>query len=245
MGGLTGNRFSPFAPSSFQSQNLMGRRSLPSRKTEVDLGAALIVRDDMADNFDAVSMFGRTAPLEIEIGSGKGLFLRTAASAHPDRDFFGVEVVKKYAYFIADKLVRDELPNARILHGDGIAFLKTVPDESVDALHVYFPDPWWKKRHRRRRVLNESFFESADRILKPGGKLHFWTDVKEYFDSTLELMETASKLIGPLPVEAEPALHDMDYRTHFERRVRMNDLPVYRAEFYREQWRTEVIVGTV
>jgi len=78
----------------------------------------------------------------------------------------------------------------------------------------------------------------------PGGKLHFWTDVKEYFDSTLELMTTASKLIGPLPVEAQPALHDMDYRTHFERRVRMNDLPVYRAEFHREAWRTEVIVGS-
>lgn len=223
----------------------MGRRSLPRLDPEVSLDAALILKDEMAEAFDAAALFGRSAPLEIEIGSGKGLFLQTAAAAHADRDFFGVEIVGKYARFIANRLIRDELPNARILHGDGIAFLQTVPDASVNALHVYFPDPWWKKRHRRRRVMNESFFQSADRILMPGGKLHFWTDVKEYFDSTLELMKTASKLVGPLPVEPEPALHDMDYRTHFERRVRMNDLPVYRAEFYREQWRTEVIVGAL
>ena len=148
----------------------------------------------------------------------------------------------KYARFIAARLAKKELPNARILHGDGVAFLATVPDDSVSAVHVYFPDPWWKKRHRKRRVMNESLLAAVDRILVPDGRLHFWTDVKEYFESTLELMQSASKLIGPIEVTAEPALHDMDYRTHFERRVRVNNLPVYRAEFYKQPWRVELTV---
>lgn len=222
----------------------MGRRALPPIDPELDLKQSLLVRDELAETFDAAAIFGRIAPLEIEIGTGKGLFLQTSAAAHTDRDFLGIEIVGKYARFTASRLVKDELANARILHGDGVAFLKTVPTESVNALHVYFPDPWWKKRHRRRRVMNEALFEAADRVLVPGGKLHFWTDVKEYFDSTLELMQTASRLNGPLPVEVQPALHDMDYRTHFERRVRQNDEPVYRAEFQKEGWRTEIVVGT-
>jgi tRNA (guanine-N7-)-methyltransferase len=220
----------------------MGRRQLPKIDGELDLSGHLVNPDQLPTPFDPTATFGRCAPLEIEIGSGKGLFLSTAATAHPDRDYFGVEIMGKYARFIAARLAKQALPNTRILHGDGVKFLQTVPDDSVAAVHVYFPDPWWKKRHRKRRVMNESLLAAVDRILIPDGRLHFWTDVKEYFESTLELMQSASKLIGPIDVVAEPALHDMDYRTHFERRVRVNALPVYRAEYFKRPWRVEVTV---
>ena len=98
-------------------------------------------------------------------------------------------------------------------------------------MHVYFPDPWWKKRHRRRRVLNEAFLADVVRTLKPRGKLHFWTDVQEYFDTTLELIAEHTPLVGPLDVPEKPATHTLDYRTHFERRTRLNAEPVYRSEF--------------
>ncbi len=110
-------------------------------------------------------------------------------------------------------------------------FHELIPDGSLAAVHVYFPDPWWKKRHKKRRVMRGSFLRDVERTLQPGGWLHFWTDVEEYFQTTLELLAACSALVGPLPVPETPAEHDMAYRTHFERRVRLADEPVYRAEF--------------
>jgi tRNA (guanine-N7-)-methyltransferase len=79
--------------------------------------------------------------------------------------------------------------------------------------------------------LNEQFLRDAERTLTPGGTLHFWTDVEEYYQSTLELIAATVKLTGPLPVAEKPAEHDLDYRTHFERRTRKNNEAVFRAEF--------------
>jgi tRNA (guanine-N7-)-methyltransferase len=98
-------------------------------------------------------------------------------------------------------------------------------------VHVYFPDPWWKARHKKRRVMNEAFVREVERTLMPGGTLHFWTDVEEYFATTLELLAASTGLNGPLPVAEQPAQHDLDYRTHFERRMRLHGETVHRAEF--------------
>ena len=102
---------------------------------------------------------------------------------------------------------------------------------SLHAVHVYFPDPWWKKRHKKRRVMNEEFLRDVERTLIADGRLHFWTDVEEYFQTTLALIASSTAFIGPVPVAEKPAEHDLDYRTHFERRTRKSELPVYRAEF--------------
>ncbi len=76
-----------------------------------------------------------------------------------------------------------------MIHGDAQrVFAEVLPEVSVAAVHVYFPDPWWKKRHRKRRVMNERFLRDVERVLIPGGALHFWTDVEEYFQTTLELI---------------------------------------------------------
>ena len=99
------------------------------------------------------------------------------------------------------------------------------------AVHVYFPDPWWKKRHHKRRVMNERFLPQIARTLQTGGALHFWTDVRERYDATLELIATEHALVGPLEVAEKPAEHDLDYRTHFERRMRLDGKSIFRAEF--------------
>ena len=210
----------------------MGRRALRKLDPSLDLTGHLKTFDQLPRPCTAESLFGRAAPLEVEIGSGKGLFLRNAAAAKPDANFLGVEVAKKYAEFAAAKLATAGLTNALMVHGDGLRiFQELIPDNSLAAVHVYFPDPWWKKRHRRRRVMRESFLRDIERTLLPGGSLHFWTDVEEYFQTSLALLASETTLAGPLPVPETPAEHDMAYRTHFERRVRLADEPVYRAEF--------------
>jgi tRNA (guanine-N7-)-methyltransferase len=122
-----------------------------------------------------------------------------------------------------------------IVHGDGQrVFRDLLPDNTITAIHVYFPDPWWKKRHRKRRVVNELFLKDVVRTLIPDGRLHFWTDVEEYFNSGIAVITESTPLVGPLPVEERPAEHDLDFRTHFERRMRMAELPVYRSEFRKQ-----------
>jgi tRNA (guanine-N7-)-methyltransferase len=96
---------------------------------------------------------------------------------------------------------------------------------------VYFPDPWWKSRHHKRRVMNEPFVKDIERALMKGGSLHFWTDVEEYYTSTVEILAAHTGLSGPHEVPELAPEDDLDYRTHRERRVRRDGDRVFRSEF--------------
>jgi tRNA (guanine-N7-)-methyltransferase len=212
----------------------MGRRALRKIDPGLDLSRHLKEWDELSRPWDAGLLFARLAPLEVEVGSGKGLFLQSAAMAVPEHNFLGIEIAEKYARFAAARLAKHGLSNAVMIHGDAQRlFGELLPDHSVAAVHIYFPDPWWKKRHHKRRVMNESFVRQIERTLEHGGRLHFWTDVEERFHATLELIAAETSLVGPLPVFEQPAEHDLDYRTHFERRMRLDAKPIYRAEFRR------------
>jgi tRNA (guanine-N7-)-methyltransferase len=170
--------------------------------------------------------------LEIEVGSGKGLFLLNASAAFPDRNFLGVEIARKYARFAAYRLAQHGRNNARVLAGDGrLLFRDLLPDRCAAAVHVYFPDPWWKARHRKRRVIEPQFVRDVARVLQIDGVFHFWTDVEEYYESACAEIEQLGLLEGPFPVAPAEAAHDMDYRTHFERRMRRTEQPVFRSFF--------------
>ena len=212
----------------------MGRRALPKLNPKLDYSDYYDEIGRLPDDWKLSTLFDPTIPLEVELGSGKGLFITTASGVCPERNFLGIEIRKKYANYCAAKISEAGRDNAFMLQGDGLLFFhKFLPDKSVDDVHVYFPDPWWKSKHRKRRVLNESYMQDVIRVLKDEGRFHFWTDVEEYYLSTLELLKEFPVLKGPQPVTAKPAEHDMDYRTHYERRTRRYDRPVYRSLYVR------------
>ena len=150
------------------------------------------------------AIFGNDHPVELEIGSGKGLFLANAATARPDHNFFGIELGKKYARRAADRAAKRGLANVRVYPGDARHFMtRFVPDASLTALHVYFPDPWWKARHKKRRVFGPPLVLDAERTLIPGSELHVVTDVAEYFGVIQALMAEHPRFTN-LPVPVPP-----------------------------------------
>jgi tRNA (guanine-N7-)-methyltransferase len=180
------------------------------------------------------ALFGNDRPVELEVGFGKGLFLLTSALAHPEINFAGIEIERKYVLYTATRIAKRRLANVRLAHGDARDFIsRRVPASSVHTVHVYFPDPWWKKRHHKRRVFTEEFARQCARVLVPGGILSVATDVEEYFAVITELLAIIPEFRKlPPPEEHEPQ-HDLDYLTNYERKARKVGTAVHRARYAR------------
>jgi tRNA (guanine-N7-)-methyltransferase len=177
-------------------------------------------------------VFGNDHPVELEVGSGKGLFLANAAVSGPDHNFLGIELARKYARRAAERVAKRRLANVRVVAGDARLFLaRSVPPASLRAVHVYFPDPWWKARHKKRRVFCEPLVADVERSLEPGGDFWIATDVEEYFGVIRALLATHPRFHErPIPEPRTPE-HDLDYLTNFERKYRIEGRPIYRVHY--------------
>jgi tRNA (guanine-N7-)-methyltransferase len=131
--------------------------------------------------FDFAEMFGNPRPVELEIGAGKGTFLVARARARPGLNFLGVEWARKYCHHGADRAGRWGLTNVRMIRADAELLVKRrVPDASLLRAHIYFPDPWPKRKHVRRRLIQPPFVDLLRRKLMIGGVLAVVTDHTEY-----------------------------------------------------------------
>ena len=210
----------------------MGRRSLPKIQGNLDLSHYLKTFDDLPKENLSEELFGRVAPLELEIGSGKGLFISGAAKSNPEHNFLGVEIAYRYSMASAARLAKLDAPNGVMVNADAAQVLnEIIKSNSLIAAHIYFPDPWWKKAHRKRRIVRPDVVQMIEERLVVGGKLHFWTDVEEYYLSGVEIIKLSTNLAGPFDVPERPATNHMDFLTHFERRTRLHEAPVYRSYF--------------
>lgn len=180
--------------------------------------------------FEWPVLFGNSHPVEVEVGFGKGMYLLSASAARPDVNFLGIEIVRKYALYAATRIAIRKLGNVKVACADAKSLMRDrIADRSVQAVHVFFPDPWWKKRHHKRRLFTPDFVASVERILKVGGLFHVVTDVEEYFGMMREMVAQVPSLVEVLPPAATDPAHDLDYLTNFERKFRKEGRPIYRA----------------
>jgi tRNA (guanine-N7-)-methyltransferase len=182
---------------------------------------------------DLAQLFGRAAPVELEIGVGKGRFLMLAATARPDTDFIGVEYARAYAEKTIDRLGKRGLTNVRVVHADAASFVRErLPNGCLSAVHVYFPDPWPKKRHHKRRIVRRDVLDELARTLRARGALRIVTDHPAYAEVIRERLDQHEAFADPEPSSTEAALPGMDDLvkggvTNFEIKYRREGRPIH------------------
>ena len=175
-------------------------------------------------------------PVELEVGSGKGTFLVDYAAAHPELDLLGVEYARAFYRYAADRARRHALPNGRLLYADAASFLRLyVPSASLRQVHVYFPDPWPKKKHHKRRFVCEANLRELHRVLRgretddaEAGKVRLATDHADYFAWMEEAAAACDDAFERLAFE-RPGSGEADewVGTNFERKYRREGRPFH------------------
>ncbi|MFD2766114.1 tRNA (guanosine(46)-N7)-methyltransferase TrmB [Micromonospora eburnea] len=149
---------------------------------------------DLDGPYDPTALFGRRAPLVLEIGSGMGDATVAMAAADPDRHYLAVEVHTPGIANLLDLVDRHALTNVRVANGDALDLVRAMPEGSLDAVHVFFPDPWPKARHHKRRIIQPAHVALLRSRLAPGGTLHCATDWAEYAVSMRETLTADPEL---------------------------------------------------
>ncbi|MDD4928931.1 MAG: tRNA (guanosine(46)-N7)-methyltransferase TrmB [Gallionella sp.] len=170
-----------------------------------------------AEPLDLVQAFGRTAPKILEIGFGMGDSTATIAAANPENDYLCLEVHTPGVGNLFKVMDEQKLTNIRIIQHDAVDVLRDmIADASLDGVHIFFPDPWHKARHNKRRLIQAPFIEKLMHKLKPGGYIHVATDWENYAEQVLEVL-SAEPLLANTAADYAPR---PDYRplTKFEKR---------------------------
>jgi tRNA (guanine-N7-)-methyltransferase len=172
-----------------------------------------------SEYFDWREVFGRSAPVTCEIGFGDGQALREMAVSEPASDFVGIEVYRPGVGALLQRLEEAGIDNVRVAMTDAVDFVRDcVAPGSLSRLLIFFPDPWPKKRHHKRRLVQPGFVELAASRLEPGGVLHCATDWEDYAACMMEVLERCSALentVGPGRYAPRPSYRP---RTKYERR---------------------------
>jgi tRNA (guanine-N7-)-methyltransferase len=211
-----------------------GSQGIATMKRELKEYADVVLSvEDGSDRLDLARIFGRAGPVHIEIGSGKGTFLVAQAQAQGEVNFLGIEWARKFYRHAVDRIGRWRLRNVRLVRADAAAFLRDfVPPESVDCFHIYFPDPWPKKRHHKRRLLQSSNLEVLIRCLKPGGEIRIATDHADYFEQIRQATSAYSDKLEEIEFERPAGAREGELTgTNYERKYVRQSRPIYTAAF--------------
>ena len=187
----------------------------------------LVALRSIIEPLDLTQLFPRPQPLEVELGCGDASFLVEYALRHPDRNFIGVERLLGRLRKLDRKGGRAGLANLRGVQIESSYFLRhLLPPRSAAVLHVYFPDPWPKKKHRKNRLINETFPALAQAALQPGGVVYLRTDDRDYFAQMAEVFGASAAF---QKVDTPPDLSDLT--TDFEREFQAHGIRTLRAAY--------------
>jgi tRNA (guanine-N7-)-methyltransferase len=169
---------------------------------------------------DLPSLFGNRRPVYLEIGFGNGDALAAASTAHPDRNYLGVEVHRPGIGHLLLELERRDLRNVRLLRGDAAEVLEDMPPRCLEGVWLFFPDPWPKQRHHKRRLVQPALVARLARVLRPGGTLHMATDWEDYGAHMLRCLSANPGLANTTPGSGFAARPEDRPLTRFEERGR-------------------------
>ena len=174
---------------------------------------------------DLAAVFGRVASLEVDLGCGDGGFLAQLAATFPERNYLGIEKLGGRVQRGCKKAARLAVRNLRFLRIESTYAVEyLLPPGSVEVVHLLFPDPWPKKKHKRRRIVQPAFLESVHRVLGQDGRFRIATDQEPYFKTIRDLISPAAFVEeNPPPDESLPV-------TTFERHFVREGAPIYRLE---------------
>lgn len=177
-----------------------GRLTPSQQQARTSLWSAYGI-DNNAGVIDPKAVFGREAQLVFEIGFGMGDSLAAMALAHPERDYIGIDVHPPGIGTLLREIHQQGITNLRVMQGDAVQVLATCfADGAIDRIQVFFPDPWHKKRHHKRRLIQPPFVDVLARKLRPGGILHLATDWENYAEQMMDVLSASPRfrnLSGP------------------------------------------------
>src|SRR5436305_14377128 len=177
---------------------------------------------------DLAELFGNSRRVVLEIGSGKGRFLISAATSQPDVNFIGIEKSLHYHRVIRDRVVKRGLTNIRLINHDAFLVLRDMlTDASVAEIHIYFPDPWPRKREQKRRIIRAEVMKEMQRVLVPGGSGIYVTDHREYYDAAAPVIEEFFRSERRAPGTDDPP------RTNYEAKFREEGREIFEVRFWR------------
>ena len=201
------------------------------QKKKIKNSPVAVSPDSLDGMMDFELLFGRKGPVEIEVGSGKGTFVLEQAKAFPDTNFFCIEWANKYYKYAVDRIERWGLCNVRLLRTDAAVFLQDhVPDTSLKMFHLYFPDPWPKKRHHKRRFFCDKNLAQVHRILEPDGIINIATDHENYFEQMTDVADKAIQtgLFEKIPFIRPAGAKDGEFvGTNYERKYMKESRQTY------------------
>jgi tRNA (guanine-N7-)-methyltransferase len=177
---------------------------------------------------DLGKVFGNDRPVVLEIGSGKGRFLIASAIEQPEVNFIGVEKSLHYHRVIGERVRKRHLTNVRLINHDAFLVVRDMlADASLSEIHIYFPDPWPRKRYQKRRIIRPEVLEQFRRVLVDGGSGIYVTDHREYFEAAAPLIEAAFRSERRIPQPEDSP------RTNYEAKYREEGRPIYEVRFWK------------
>ena len=189
-GSLTdGSTAQPPVRRALRSYVIRSGRQTVAQQEAIDKHWSSYVIEDHQSALDATALFGRSAPLVLEIGFGMGDSLAEMAISNPDKNYIGIEVHRAGVGKLINYIENNKISNLRMYCFDAVEILANcIPDQSLDLVQIFFPDPWHKKKHQKRRLIQTAFVLDLMKKLKPGGRIHLATDWQHYAEQMMDVL---------------------------------------------------------